>query len=124
MCFGCGRNGDGTGGRSIYGNETNRWKFADENFKLKHTRPMLLSMANSGPNTNGSQFFLCFKATPWLDGRHAVFGKVVKGLDVLKQLEAVGTPDAPPTLGKPTEEVTFDIEVVSKRDHPYAVKKL
>lgn len=90
-------NRNGTGGKSIYGE-----KFNDENFNLKHDKPFLLSMANAGKNTNGSQFFITFVKCPWLDGKHVVFGEVVEGQDVVKALHAISSGE-----GKPKKPATI-----------------
>jgi len=96
------------------------YKIADEfDDSLKHDGPGILSMANAGPNTGGSQFFLCFQKAPWLDGKHAVFGKVIKGFDVLQKIEKLGS-----RSGQPSERIAFTIKVIYKRDHKYVVRKL
>ena len=89
--------GNGTGGKSIYGA-----KFEDENLSNKHDKPFLLSMANAGPNTNGSQFFITTAVTSWLDGKHVVFGEVESGDDVVKKMESVGS-----SSGKTSKDVVI-----------------
>jgi len=106
--------GDGTGGRSIYGE-----KFADENFKLSHYGAGWLSMANAGKDTNGSQFFITTKPTPWLNGRHVVFGKIIKGMKTIRKLETVHTD----SRDKPVDDIVIvncGHTLVSK---PYSVSK-
>jgi cyclophilin family peptidyl-prolyl cis-trans isomerase len=104
--------GDGTGGESIYGE-----KFKDENFKKRHTKPGLLSMANAGPNTNGSQFFLTLKATPHLDGKHCVFGELVSGMALLRKLEEVDVDrnDKPSKFEKVIIADCGEVEAAPKR---------
>jgi cyclophilin family peptidyl-prolyl cis-trans isomerase len=82
---------NGTGGESIYGKN-----FRDENLKMEHTKRGLLSMANSGPDTNSSQFFITFAATPWLNGYHCVFGELIEGEEILAEMEAAGSRDGTP----------------------------
>ena len=88
---------NGTGGKSIYGST-----FNDENFNVKHTEEGLLSMANRGPNTNGSQFFITTVPCPWLDGKHTVFGRVVENMNLVKKIESYGS-----ETGKPAMKITI-----------------
>ena len=90
--------GDGTGGESIYGE-----KFKDENFKVKHTEEGMLSMANAGKNTNGSQFFITTVPCSWLDGKHTVFGRVTEGYDIVKKMEACASDS-----GKPSKKIVIE----------------
>merc|ERR1712211_176771 len=106
--------GDGTGGRSIYGE-----RFEDENFKLKHYGSGWLSMANAGKDTNGSQFFITVKKTPWLDGRHVVFGKVVGGMSTVRTVEATRTN----SRDKPDQDVVIATSQCQEVAEPYSVAK-
>ncbi|XP_018340652.1 PREDICTED: peptidyl-prolyl cis-trans isomerase B-like, partial [Trachymyrmex septentrionalis] len=101
-------------GRSIYGD-----RFADENFKLKHYGAGWLSMANAGKDTNGSQFFITVKQTPWLDGRHVVFGKVIKGMDIVRKIEQTSTD----SRDKPRKDIVIADSGAETVTEPFSVSK-